>query len=113
MFAGRNNIFIWATGWSFSTFNIFHRNIARVATLQAIVHAIAWSAIEGNCEYFRCPYGAAHNIDKYICFKLAILQNLGQSNIGIWVVWYILDPLLAIAKISANMYRLLCQWAYC
>jgi hypothetical protein len=44
MFAGRNNIFIWATGWQFSTFNLYHRHIARIATLQAIVHSIGYTA---------------------------------------------------------------------
>ncbi|EXJ78504.1 hypothetical protein A1O1_08905 [Capronia coronata CBS 617.96] len=28
MFSGRNNIFLWLTGWSFSTFNSFHRHVA-------------------------------------------------------------------------------------
>lgn len=50
MFSGRNNIFLWLTGWSFSTFNIFHRHIARIATIQAVVHSIAYSALEANCE---------------------------------------------------------------
>ncbi|KAJ5311898.1 hypothetical protein N7508_002728 [Penicillium antarcticum] len=40
LFAGRNNIFLWATGWSFASFNIFHRHVARVATLQAVVHSV-------------------------------------------------------------------------
>lgn len=44
MFSGRNNIFIWLTGWQFSTFNLFHRHIARIATLQAIIHSIAYTA---------------------------------------------------------------------
>lgn len=52
MFAGRNNIFIWLTGWNFGTFNIFHRHIARIATVQAIVHSIAYSALEANFGYF-------------------------------------------------------------
>ncbi|EDN06900.1 predicted protein [Histoplasma mississippiense (nom. inval.)] len=34
LFGSRNNPFLWATGWSFATFNIFHRAIARVATIQ-------------------------------------------------------------------------------
>lgn len=45
MFAGRNNIFIWVTGWSFGTFNIFHRHVARAATLQAIVHGISYTVL--------------------------------------------------------------------
>jgi hypothetical protein len=43
MFSGRNNIFLWATGWDYGTFNLFHRNIARVATLQAIVHSVSYT----------------------------------------------------------------------
>lgn len=51
MFSGRNNVFIWLTGWNFSTFNVFHRHIARIATIQAIVHSIGYAAIEINCEW--------------------------------------------------------------
>ncbi|TVY24474.1 Ferric/cupric reductase transmembrane component [Lachnellula hyalina] len=46
IFAGRNNIFLWATGWDFPTFNIFHRHIGIVATVQAIVHAVAYTVEE-------------------------------------------------------------------
>ncbi|GFF78671.1 putative plasma membrane ferric-chelate reductase [Aspergillus lentulus] len=42
LFAGRNNIFLWATGWSYSTFNVFHRHVAWIATLQAVVHTILY-----------------------------------------------------------------------
>lgn len=50
MFSGRNNIILWATGWRFSTFNIFHRHIARIATVEAIVHSIGYTVMEMNCE---------------------------------------------------------------
>ncbi|KAF2502862.1 hypothetical protein BU16DRAFT_554894 [Lophium mytilinum] len=56
MFSGRNNIFIWATGWSFSTFNIFHRHIARIATLQAIVHSIAYTEMYLIGGYYKEEY---------------------------------------------------------
>ncbi|KAF2095576.1 ferric-chelate reductase [Rhizodiscina lignyota] len=52
LFAGRNNIFLWLTGWSFATFNMFHRHIARWATICAIVHSINWSVLEGEFGYF-------------------------------------------------------------
>ncbi|KAE8372399.1 ferric reductase like transmembrane component-domain-containing protein [Aspergillus bertholletiae] len=42
LFAGRNNVFIWATGWSFATFNLFHRHIAWIATIQAVVHTFLY-----------------------------------------------------------------------
>lgn len=42
IFAGRNNIFLWATGWSFTTFNIIHRHVAVIATVQAVVHTLLY-----------------------------------------------------------------------
>lgn len=33
------------TGWDFGTFNNFHRWIARIATLQAVVHSIGYTVI--------------------------------------------------------------------
>ncbi|RAH76937.1 hypothetical protein BO86DRAFT_442129 [Aspergillus japonicus CBS 114.51] len=43
MFGGRNNIFLWSTGWSYGTFSVFHRHIALVATLEAVVHSIGYT----------------------------------------------------------------------
>ncbi|KAL4803397.1 ferric reductase like transmembrane component-domain-containing protein [Aspergillus unguis] len=40
LFAGRNNICAWATGWNFATFNVFHRHVAWIATAQAVVHTV-------------------------------------------------------------------------
>ncbi|KAF2673998.1 hypothetical protein BT63DRAFT_461654 [Microthyrium microscopicum] len=40
LFAGRNNILLWTTNWSHSTFLVLHRWVARIFTLQAIVHSL-------------------------------------------------------------------------
>ncbi|KAF7158180.1 hypothetical protein CNMCM5623_002846 [Aspergillus felis] len=45
LFAGRNNIFLWLTGWSYTTFSIFHRNIARIIFVEAVVHALGWTVM--------------------------------------------------------------------
>ncbi|KAL5001365.1 ferric reductase like transmembrane component-domain-containing protein [Aspergillus recurvatus] len=42
LFAGRNNICAWATGWNFATFNVFHRHVAWIATIQAAVHTVLY-----------------------------------------------------------------------
>jgi len=55
MFSGRNNIFVWATGWSFATFNVFHKHVARVATLQAIMHSIGYTVHYFVAGYGTCP----------------------------------------------------------
>lgn len=43
VFAARNDPFLWLTGWSFATYNRFHRWVARIATVQAVIHSIGYS----------------------------------------------------------------------
>ena len=49
LFGIRNNVLIWLTRWEFATFNRFHRWVARVATLQAILHSVAYTVFT-YCE---------------------------------------------------------------
>lgn len=58
VFSGRNNVFLWMTGWSFGTFNIFHRHVARIATLQGIIHSIGYT-----CYFFTAGYGEYYKAD--------------------------------------------------
>ncbi|KAK4174683.1 ferric reductase like transmembrane component-domain-containing protein [Triangularia setosa] len=41
LLSGRNNILLWATNWSHSTFMVLHRWVARIYAAQVIVHSIA------------------------------------------------------------------------
>lgn len=45
LFGMRNNVVIWLTGWDFGTYNSFHRWVARVATLQAVIHSLGYSVL--------------------------------------------------------------------
>ncbi|KAI1146633.1 ferric reductase like transmembrane component [Nemania diffusa] len=54
LFAGRNNLLINLTGWSQTTFLALHRWSARVATVQAVAHSIAYTA-----AYFEPGYAGA------------------------------------------------------
>lgn len=40
LFAMRNNVLIFITGWSYARFNVFHRAIARISFILMIVHAV-------------------------------------------------------------------------
>ncbi|KAF2434293.1 hypothetical protein EJ08DRAFT_668513 [Tothia fuscella] len=45
LFAGRNNILLWLTNWSHSTFLLLHRWVARLCALHTILHSIfLWAA---------------------------------------------------------------------
>ena len=71
LFAGRNNLLVALTGWGQTTFMTLHRWTARVATVQAVVHAITYTV-----AYFEPGYeGAAAYAAKaaepfYVCLLL-------------------------------------------
>ena len=55
LFGMRNNVLQWLVGWTPATFNNFHRWVARVATVEAIWHSIAWTREEfyyGRDEFY-------------------------------------------------------------
>lgn len=43
LFASKNNLFIWLTGWSWDTFNHWHRLLGRLFLLDVVVHAGCYS----------------------------------------------------------------------
>jgi predicted ferric reductase len=45
LFGMRNDALMWMTGWGFGTYNAFHRWVARVATLQAVVHSLGYTVM--------------------------------------------------------------------
>ncbi|KAK9467087.1 ferric reductase NAD binding domain-containing protein [Lipomyces arxii] len=44
LFGGRNNFLIWLTGWSFQSFMLYHRWIARVMYVNAVLHSVGYTA---------------------------------------------------------------------
>lgn len=52
LFAARNDPFLWLTGWSFAAYNRFHRWVARVATAEALVHAVSYSVNGGLTDTY-------------------------------------------------------------
>ncbi|KFZ12368.1 hypothetical protein V502_07118 [Pseudogymnoascus sp. VKM F-4520 (FW-2644)] len=88
MFSGRNNVF-WATGWSFSTFNIFHRHIARIATIQAIVHSVAYSILQANFGLLQESWTEDHT---------KIFNGAYDSYLWPLVAIWVLDRLLRIIR---------------
>ncbi|KAF5019322.1 hypothetical protein F66182_8679 [Fusarium sp. NRRL 66182] len=55
LFGMRNNLLMWLTGWDFGTYNNFHRWVARIATVQAIIHSIGYTLLifeEGGWDNF-------------------------------------------------------------
>ncbi|KAJ5732357.1 FAD-binding 8 [Penicillium malachiteum] len=45
LFGGRNNVFLWVTNFNVQSFIMFHRHVAWVATIFAIVHSINYTVV--------------------------------------------------------------------
>lgn len=45
LFGMRNDLLLWITGWDFGTYNNFHRWVARVATVQAVIHSVGYTIL--------------------------------------------------------------------
>lgn len=43
LMGSRNDVFLWLTGWSFGTMNVFHRWVARLTTAEAVIHGIGYT----------------------------------------------------------------------
>ncbi|KAK7204946.1 ferric reductase NAD binding domain-containing protein [Myxozyma melibiosi] len=70
MFAGRNNILQYITGWSYETFNVLHRWTGRWMLIQASVHAMGYSGvylINGGHELYMEKIWFKKNIIYGIC----------------------------------------------
>ncbi|RYO96839.1 hypothetical protein DL765_011412 [Monosporascus sp. GIB2] len=45
LFGMRNNVVMWLTGWDFATYNNFHRWVARIATVEAVIHSVGYTVL--------------------------------------------------------------------
>jgi hypothetical protein len=61
VFSARNDPLLWLTGWSFATYNRFHRWVARICLLLAFTHATCfsiytWKSGMGLVDYYTASW---------------------------------------------------------
>lgn len=112
IFAARNDPFMWLTGWSFAMFNRFHRWIARISVLHAVIHSIAYTVFDfystpGDAstyksswaeEYWYCGgiatvimclmLGASAYYFRERCYDFFLVVHIGMSLIFFITLWY-------------------------
>ncbi|KAK4503042.1 hypothetical protein PRZ48_006469 [Zasmidium cellare] len=111
VFAARNDPFMWLTGWSFATYNRFHRWIARISVVHAVVHSIAYTVFEfieygdasgynlsWTAEYWYCGAIATIIMSLMLVFSgyyfrekfydLFLIVHIGMSIIFFVTLWY-------------------------
>lgn len=105
LFAGRNNMMIWATGWSFDTFNVYHRWVARGMVAHSFIHAVCYSIdsvlLHEYEENFKDNYWRS-GVAAMILGSLILLQSIHYLRSR----WY--EMFLAIHIIFAAVFIVAC-----
>ncbi|EKV18859.1 FRE family ferric-chelate reductase, putative [Penicillium digitatum PHI26] len=108
LFGGRNNIFLWSTGWSFATFNLFHRHVARVATVQAIVHSVLYVVIfiqTGKVWRNMSKTYVLWGILGTFVMILLLITSLDRIRIATYELFLIAHVVLSILTLIACFYH--------
>ncbi|WVQ74149.1 hypothetical protein IAR50_003741 [Cryptococcus sp. DSM 104548] len=107
MLAGRNDIILWLTGWSFSSMNVFHRWVARVCTAQAIIHSAAWTYDQRDAlaASFQEMYWAT-GIFATVTMSLLLPFSLKPFREKYYEAFLIIHIVLAVATLTLLFFHL-------
>lgn len=105
LFAGRNNMILWVTNWSRTTFLMIHRYVAFICMGEAVAHAVIFMYIEGTAlstdglrSLLRKPYwvgGAIATLSLLILVATAI-QPLRKRLYETFMVIHLLFTILVL-----------------
>ncbi|KAK1766307.1 ferric-chelate reductase fre2 [Phialemonium atrogriseum] len=121
LYSGRNNILLWVTDWSHSTFLLLHRWIAFICTLQAVLHSIIYLYMYtqlpgwGYASESRLPYwvwGIIATLALSIAIPASILP-LRQRLYEVFLAGHITLAILSLLGCFLHIwYRFNRQWGY-
>lgn len=99
LFAGRNNFLILVTGWSYRTFNIYHRWIARLVWILIVIHSVCYVGFSTQNR----DYTERWSLNKWrwantavICGGVIIILSIRGIRKAVYEVFKHLHQLLAI-----------------
>ncbi|KAF1849358.1 uncharacterized protein K460DRAFT_428911 [Cucurbitaria berberidis CBS 394.84] len=119
LLAGRNNILLWLTNWSHSTYLLLHRWVARVFTLQVILHSILEFMLykrrgEVGAEQ-KEPYWIWGIVATVACVIMVVISTLYFRRMT-YEIFLIVHIIMAIFVIAGSWYhveiRFTRKWGY-
>ncbi|KAF2435456.1 ferric reductase like transmembrane component [Tothia fuscella] len=119
LYASRNNVLLWVTNWSHSTFLLLHRWVAWICTIQAVVHSILYLqdrvALGTHTAEAKTPYwiwGIVATLGMCILLPTSILP-LRKKFYELFLVWHVVVSVLVVAGCYLHIiYRFEHQWGY-
>ncbi|KAL6704881.1 hypothetical protein ACN47E_007564 [Coniothyrium glycines] len=111
LFGMRNDFLMWTTGWGFGTFNAFHRWVARIATVEAVIHSLGYTLMivqsDGWGHFVR--YWTKHYFWNGELATIAMCALVAFSFYGIrraqYEVFLVTHIVLSIAALWAMYYH--------
>ncbi|KAG9235239.1 ferric reductase transmembrane component 4 [Amylocarpus encephaloides] len=119
LFAGRNNILLWLSNWSHSTFLLLHRWIARIFALQVLIHSIlaviCYKESGIYVDEFKLPYwiwGIVGTVAVSIMLLTSVLC-LRRMSYEVFLITHILMAVFVIAGSWKHVsLRFPTEWGY-
>lgn len=108
LLAGRNNILLWMTNWSHSTYLLLHRWVARMFTLQVILHSILEFMLykrQGEVEAEQKePYWIWGIVATVACVIMVVISTLFFRRKS-YEIFLILHIVLAVLVLAGSWYH--------
>jgi hypothetical protein len=119
LYASRNNVLLWLTNWSHSTFLLLHRYVAWICTIQAVIHSAiylkVYVASGSHASESKLPYwiwGAIATLAMSILLPTSSLP-LRKKMYEIFLVWHVVLSVLVVVGCYLHIYyRFVHQWGY-
>lgn len=108
LFSGRNNVLLWLTNWSHSTYMLLHRWVARIFTLQVILHSILEFMLykrQGSVDAEQKePYWIWGIVATIACVIMVIVSSL-WFRMKSYEVFLIMHIILAVFVLIGSWYH--------
>ncbi|KAL2810538.1 hypothetical protein BJX63DRAFT_444717 [Aspergillus granulosus] len=119
LYSSRNNVLLWLTNWSHSTFLFLHRWIAIIAVIEACLHSAIYLQIydvDGtHASESRLPYwfwGIIGTLAMVVILPASVLP-IRQRFYELFLAWHVVFFLLAMIGCFLHIYyRFAWQWGY-
>lgn len=109
LFAGRNNILLWLTNWSHSTFMLLHRWVARFFTLHVILHSLLELVLyqkQGTLAAEQTtPFWIWGIIGTLACTIMVVISTLYFRRLS-YEIFLIIHIILAVFTIAGSWYHI-------
>ena len=119
LYSGRNNVLLWLTNWSHSTFLLLHRWVAAICIIEACLHSAIYLQIYSVDHSYssesKLPYwywGIIATLAMVILIPMSTLQ-IRKRCYELFLAWHIFFSLLALIGCYLHIfYRYAHQWGY-